>query len=433
MKKLLVVFSFILMASYANAQMLLDEKFDYTVGSKLTENGWKNHSGTGTFLTIAQGNLTYPGYLSSGVGNMVYVTGGSGSREDANKSFPLQAQGSVYASFLINVDSAGTAGDYFFHLGPDPLGSAYRLRVYVKGDSASAGKAGFKFGLSKSGGTGALAAVYTNTTYNYNTTYLLVAKYEIVGDTSGGDDIVKLFVNPNLNGSEPANADLQQVDTASNAKDRPMGVVALRQGSVGYGMRISGIRIALNSWSSVVPVELKSFTASAVKNDVMLKWATATELQNDGFKVLRNGQEIAFVKGQGTTAKENLYSYLDKNVANGTYKYELKQIDFDGTVNSVASTEVTISNTPSDYSLFESYPNPFNPSTTISYQLPITGKVVVKVFDVTGKEVKTLVNGIQEAGMHKVNFDASGLSSGIYYYSMQSGSFFGTKKLMLVK
>ena len=433
MKKLLVVFSLVLMASYANAQLLLDERFGYTVGSLLTANGWTNHSGTGTFFTVAQGNLTYPGYLSSGVGNMVYVTGGSGSREDANKPFPQQAQGSVYASFLINVDSAGTAGDYFFHLGPNPLGSAYRARVYVKGDSASGGTAGFKFGLSKSGGTGALAAVYSTANYKYKTTYLLVVKYQIVTDTTGGDDIVKLYVNPDLNAGEPANADLMQVDTASNSKDRPMGIIALRQGSVGYGMWISGIRVALNSWSTVVPVELKNFTASSVKNNVELKWATATETQNQGFKVLRNGKEITFVEGNGTSAKEHTYSFIDKNVTDGSYKYELQQLDYDGTLKSVASTEVNVVSNPAGYALFESYPNPFNPSTIISYNMPVSGKVVVKVFDVTGKEVKTLVNDVKESGMHKITFDASGLSSGVYYCSMQSGSFFQTKKLMLVK
>jgi hypothetical protein len=433
MKKLLVVFSIILAASCANAQLLLDEKFDYTVGSLLTANGWTNHSGTGTFLTVMQGNLTYPGYPSSGVGNMVYVTGGSGSREDANKPFPQQASGAVYASFLINVDSAGTAGDYFFHLGPNPLGSAYRARVYVKGDAASAGKDGFKFGLSKSGGTGALAADYTAQNYKYNTTYLLIVKYEIIGDTSGFDDVVKLYVNPDITMGEPALADLTQVDTAANSKDRPMGVIALRQGSVGYGMRISGIRVSTNSWGAVTPVELKSFTAVKAGSGVVLKWATATELQNHGFQILRNGKEIAFIQGHGTTTQENSYTYTDKNISSGLYKYELKQVDFDGTVNNVASTEVSVNNAPSEFALFDNYPNPFNPSTTISFQMPVSGKVVVKVFDVTGKEVKTLVNQNMEAGIHQVNFDASGLSSGVYYYSLQSGSFFQTKKLMLLK
>lgn len=429
MKKLCLLLSFLFFASYANAQLLLEENFNYTVGSLLTANGWLNHSGTGTFFTTLQGNLTYPGYPSSATGKMVYVTGGSGSREDANKAFPQQVQGSVYASFLMNVDSAGAAGDYFFHMGPNPLGSAYRARVYVKGD----GSTGFKIGLSKSGGTGALAAVYTTDSYKFSTTYLLVVKYEIVKDTTGGDDIVKLFINPSTSAGEPAAADLTQTDTAANSKDRPMGVIALRQGSVGYGIKISGIRVSANYWSGIVPVELKNFNAGSVKNNVELNWSTATELQNHGFKVLRNGEEITFVKGNGTTTNENRYSFTDKNLANGKYKYELLQLDFDGTVNSVASTEVIVNFSPSEFALFENFPNPFNPSTTISYQLPVAGKVVVKIFDITGKEVKSLVNDIQEAGIHKINFDAGGLSSGVYYYSMQSGSFFQTKKLMLLK
>ncbi len=86
-----------------------------------------------------------------------------------------------------------------------------------------------------------------------------------------------------------------------------------------------------------------------------------------------------------------------------------------------------------NYLLQQNYPNPFNPTTIIGYQLPVTGKVSLKVFDMLGREVATLVDDIKSQGNHQVVFNASGLSSGVYYYTLSSGDFNSTKKLLLVK
>jgi hypothetical protein len=88
---------------------------------------------------------------------------------------------------------------------------------------------------------------------------------------------------------------------------------------------------------------------------------------------------------------------------------------------------------PSNYSLSQNYPNPFNPSTKISYQIPKSGNVTLKVFNALGKEVATLVNEEKSAGRYSVDFQGLRLSSGIYFYSIQSGSFHETKKMMLLK
>ncbi len=140
---IVLCFSFLL-----NAQILLEENFDYPEGDSLVQHGWTVHSGTGTALLAASGSLSYPGYDLSGVGNSVVVTGGPTSRMDENIVYAEQDSGAVYAAFMVNVDTAGTTEDYFFHLGPSTLGSSYRARVFVKDDGAG----NLLFGLSKSGG-----------------------------------------------------------------------------------------------------------------------------------------------------------------------------------------------------------------------------------------------------------------------------------------
>jgi hypothetical protein len=85
------------------------------------------------------------------------------------------------------------------------------------------------------------------------------------------------------------------------------------------------------------------------------------------------------------------------------------------------------------YSLSNNYPNPFNPSTKISWQLPVRGQVSLKVYDVLGNEVATLVNEEKPAGIYEVAFNASDLSSGVYFYQLKTGNFISTKKMILLK
>jgi hypothetical protein len=113
-------------------------------------------------------------------------------------------------------------------------------------------------------------------------------------------------------------------------------------------------------------------------------------------------------------------------------QYRLKQIDFDGQFEYSNIIEVD-AGAPKQFALEQNYPNPFNPTTTISYQLPVASQVSLKVYDVLGREVMTLVNGEQEAGVYNLSLNGATLSSGIYFYRLQSGNFVQTKKMMLVK
>ena len=101
--------------------------------------------------------------------------------------------------------------------------------------------------------------------------------------------------------------------------------------------------------------------------------------------------------------------------------------------NKVVTTLNEENTVPSKFELMQNYPNPFNPSTSIEYSVPSNEYVLLKVYDLLGNEVNTLVNERQSAGNYEVNFDASNLASGIYFYRIQSGSFIQTKKLMLLK
>lgn len=191
-----------------------------------------------------------------------------------------------------------------------------------------------------------------------------------------------------------------------------------------------------------LPVELTSFAASIVNNSVILDWVTATELNNYGFELERkvgsfqsavgNYEKIGFVSGNGTCSSPKNYSYEDNIVASGKYSYRLKQIDNDGTFEYSNIVEVDLGS-PKRYELEQNYPNPFNPVTTIRFTILEAGNVKLKIYDLLGQEVKTLVNEYREAGAYTINFDASNLNSGIYLYKIEANEFIQTRKMTLVK
>ena len=217
---------------------------------------------------------------------------------------------------------------------------------------------------------------------------------------------------------------------------------------------------AVTSICTIIPVELTSFISSVNGNNVTLSWVTASEVNNSGFEVQRKGsslptgqaglqstvsnfETIGFVEGYGTTTETNHYSFEDKNLSSGNYSYRLRQIDFDGTFEYSNEIEVEI-NIPNEFSLSQNYPNPFNPKTVIGYQLPVSGSVTLKVYDLLGREVAVLVNEEKPAGVYEVEFSAKGgsasggdafnLSSGVYFYQLKVGNqFIELKKLVLLK
>ncbi len=200
----------------------------------------------------------------------------------------------------------------------------------------------------------------------------------------------------------------------------------------------------------LMPVELASFSASLLKdNSVQLKWTTASSLNSYGFEVLKsfsqldgaanNWEEIGFVENQGNSNTLAGYSFTDKTGHKSTtVKYRLKIIDLDGTYS--FSDVIEVETKPLNFQLLQNYPNPFNPSTMIKWYSPVSSHQTLKVFDVLGNEVATLVDEFRDAGNYEMSFDADNLpanrqslASGMYIYRLTTDNYTETRKMLLIR
>lgn len=191
-------------------------------------------------------------------------------------------------------------------------------------------------------------------------------------------------------------------------------------------------------WGAL-PVELASFNANVTGRNVDLSWTTSSESNNAGFDIERRSSEgnewtkVGNVSGNGTSTQLHDYSFTDRNVLTGKYNYRLKQTDYNGNFeyhNLISEINV---GTPNSFSLKQNYPNPFNPTTKIDFDIAVDGNVKLTVYNSSGKEVGTLVNDFRTAGYHTVTFDARNISSGIYYYKLESNGVSKVMKMTLLK
>ena len=204
-----------------------------------------------------------------------------------------------------------------------------------------------------------------------------------------------------------------------------------------------------------LPVELSTFTAQAGDGEATLHWLTESEIDNLGFYVYRALSEdgeyrrltAELIAGAGNTTTEQTYTFTDIRLTNGvTYWYKLEDVAFDGTttmhgpisVTPQAKEEVLVS-LPEKYALSPSYPNPFNPSTTIRYQLSEPGDVRLTIYNQLGQEIRVLVFETQPAGWYRVSWDGRDeagqpVSSGVYLYRLEvAEEFLQTKKMVVVR
>lgn len=194
--------------------------------------------------------------------------------------------------------------------------------------------------------------------------------------------------------------------------------------------------------NAIIPVELVSFKADLINDDVYLAWITATELNNSGFEIQRsadkiNFNKIGFIEGKGTTTETQTYLFIDKGLSHGSFHYRLKQIDFDGTsqYSQIVSVDV---GAPIVFEVLQNYPNPFNPETMISFNLPVTSDINVTVYNLLGQIVDVVADARFDAGKHNIVFNGAALTSGVYFYEVNAKGIDGSlsnsvKKMMLLK
>lgn len=412
--------------------LLLEENFDYTLGKLTTVSISWTESPTGSVdIQVVSGNLTFTNYPSSGIGNKIVLDGGA-TRSGVIRSFTPQSTigSTVYFSFLLNVINTAdmglntSNGDYFYNFQNTAL-SSLKGYIYVR---QGANSTKYSIGLAKSSAT---SLIWYSNELDVGSTYLVVVAYSFI--SGSGNDAVKLWLNPVLSGTEPT-ADIV-ITSGTDAVD--LGYIQFRQRQISGDMDVDGLRLA-DSWDlAPLPVELTSFSASVVDGGIKINWNTETEVNNYGFEILRQTQNnswslLGFVEGNGNSNSPKEYSFFDNNISAGKYAYRLKQIDNDGTFEYSKVIEIDIG-TPLEFELSQNYPNPFNPSTTIKFSLPATSNVKLSVFNILGEEVQILMNEIKEAGVYTINFNASQLNSGIYFYQIIASNFVKVRKMNLLK
>ncbi|HTR82822.1 MAG TPA: T9SS type A sorting domain-containing protein [Bacteroidota bacterium] len=203
--------------------------------------------------------------------------------------------------------------------------------------------------------------------------------------------------------------------------------------------------LVTHTHDNILPVELVNFDAERTGHAVLVHWQTATETNNYGFNVERKEpnapgavtgiwKTLGFVSGKGTTSVPHSYSFTDIPESNGVFDYRLKQIDRDGAFIYSDVISVTFLAAPDNYGMSQNFPNPFNPSTTISFTLGKTERTTLKVYDMLGREIAKIFDGVAEGGnLYSITFNGSKFASGIYIYRLESEGISETKKMLLIK
>jgi len=277
--------------------------------------------------------------------------------------------------------------------------------------------------------------------YNAMTVQVVSNKIAVTISFSGnGDGTGDLLSTSNPDGERICTITLDISNTSANAN--------LSWDQINSAMNTPTYQALTNTYSGsdvgVLPVELASFTAEVKENNVLLKWETATEIQNYGWEVERkmnnqkvnsteNWLKIGFIHGNSSSNSPKEYSFRDKGIKlSGEYLYRLKQMDLDGSIEYSDNVSVRIK-APLQHSIEQNYPNPFNPSTKIKFTLPDRSRVNLSVYNFLGEKIAEVVNDELDAGYHSVEWNATNVPSGIYFCSLSAGSFHEVKKMILIK
>ncbi len=359
--------------------------------------------------------------------------------------------------YNLTIESGSTlqTGNYVPTVSPSSLTESGYLEGHIKCTENISDNYTHSFGnlgcqITNGSALGSTSVTRTTGSAYSGTTQSLTRWYGLETSAAGSNVTIRLYYRDSeLNGNNENELNIWLKTSEGWTKYEPTS----RDTSDNYVETVADIPSGVSDWilsdatdESALPVELVNFTASVEGNSVILNWRTETETNNYGFEIERKmsdseqsgWKEIGFVKGAGNSNSPKSYSFTDNVSASGKYSYRLKQIDLDGSYEYSQTVEVEI-NVPLKFELSQNYPNPFNPTTTIMYSIPSKNgvetqhAVSLQVFHSLGQKVATLVNKAQAAGNYTVQFDASDLPSGIYFYTLRAGEFVATKKMILMK
>ncbi len=229
----------------------------------------------------------------------------------------------------------------------------------------------------------------------------------------------------------------------------------LTEGYSGGNNTSANVPLTLCIICDPIGVELQSFSATTTDDGVFVEWSVASEINHAGYNVYRasaadgeyfriNDTMIGLDPGS-SSLEEKRYEYLDADARALPVYYKLEDISLDGQHEwfgpvqaSVASDVQGATVKPLEFDLTENYPNPFNPTTTIGFSLPVKSEMRLEIYDIKGTRIRTLVNGEHLAGIFDVTWDGRNdvgeyVTSGIYLYRMSAGDFTKTGRMTLLK
>jgi hypothetical protein len=273
----------------------------------------------------------------------------------------------------------------------------------------------------------------------------------ITGQDENFDPTATLYLGDGQGGFTEADAGLAGVTNSSTS-------IADVDGDTDLDLLVTGFSEASQSSSTILyenlfdnplPVELADLEARADRDKVRLTWTTASETGNAGFRVQRrvgettsggetasggNGtwEQIGQVEGAGTTTEAKSYRFADTDLPYRAdrLEYRLKQVDTDGS--SALSDPVIVERSVDEVELLGTYPNPARSQATVRYALPEKQKASIRLYDMLGRQVRTVLNGTRE-GRYKQRVDMSGLPSGTYFLRLRAGGQTRTQKLTVVR
>lgn len=423
-----------------------------TVGGTRTDSvSTKNTGVRGLFVRI-EGSDTVYYYAKSGSGLHPQIVKITGSAGDTVRYLDM-------APYI----TAGSAG-YLKSVALDDDGNCY----VAYGDASASRRK-----LAKFNSSGTLQwSKDASTDFSLTTAYMqALALYRGANTSSAADDKLYVLVNTTtasasgiysvdlstgaitllvaLNGvTTAATSQIINVDAVGNvvwsnggAQERVVAFSPANGANSSTTVSPTGADIVV---TTALPVQLVAFAVKATATGAVLEWKTSSEVDNAGFEVERRSisefgsrnseyAKVGFVAGAGTSTMERSYSFTDAP-APGRYAYRLKQVDRNGTATYHGEVEIEVGTTPKAISLGDNYPNPFNPSTTIEFSVEADGPATLVVYDMAGREVASLFNGVARAGfVNRLTFDARTLASGMYVYRLQAGGKVLTKRMLLVK